>query len=348
MAEPPLISVIIPVHRVADYLPECLDSVLGQPAPPIEVIAVDDDSPDDSGQILDDRAEKDPRLRVVHLDRNHGQGYARDTGLELASGEYVWFVDGDDTLADGALAAIGARLASGRPDVLLIDWLSSYPGGRTAPSRGARLLAGVPPGGCTLADQPRLLDLTMTVWSKLLRREFLTGLGQSFPEGIHEDVPITCAALLGAETIEALDRICYRYRQRAGSAMATTTYRHYRILESYGLAFRLLYQTPVSDAVDTALFERAIWHYTTVLDARAPVAWPGERRRERLVPRDERRQFFDYISGDFQGRRPVDYRFPPGARGIKFRLVEARNYPAYALLSQLNRLRVAVTSRLGA
>ena len=92
------------------------------------MIAVDDASPDGSAAILDDRAAADPRLRVVHLAVNGGQGPARNAGLDLASGEYVWFVDGDDRLADGALAAIGARLAHSRPDVLLIDWVSSYAG----------------------------------------------------------------------------------------------------------------------------------------------------------------------------------------------------------------------------
>ncbi len=220
----PLISVIIPVFEVAEYLPQCLDSVLGQPGPEIEVIAVDDASPDGSAAILDDRAAADPRLRVVHLAVNGGQGPARNAGLDLASGEYVWFVDGDDRLADGALAAIGARLAHSRPDVLLIDWVSSYAGGRTAPSPGAGLLARVPAGGCTLADLPRLVDLTMTSWSKLLRREFLAGLDVRFAPGIHEDVLVTCAALLAAKSIEAVDRVCYRYRQdRAGSAMVTTS-----------------------------------------------------------------------------------------------------------------------------
>ena len=98
------------------------------------MIAVDDASPDGSAAILDDRAAASPRLRVVHLAVNGGQGPARNAGLDLASGEYVWFVDGDDRLADGALAAIGARLAHSRPDVLLIDWVSGY-AGRPGPRR---------------------------------------------------------------------------------------------------------------------------------------------------------------------------------------------------------------------
>src|SRR5215469_11385129 len=98
----PVISVIVPVYRVAEFLPACLDSILSGDFD-IEVIAVDDASPDGSGAILDQRAAADPRLRVVHLDRNGGQGNARNLALEQATGEYVWFVDGDDMVADGGL-----------------------------------------------------------------------------------------------------------------------------------------------------------------------------------------------------------------------------------------------------
>lgn len=344
MAEPPLISVIIPVFDVAAYLPECLDSVLGQAGAEIEVIAVNDASKDASGQILDDRAAADPRLRVVHLDSNHGQGIARTKGLELASGEYVWFVDGDDQVTDSALAAIAGRLAQSRPDVLLIDWVSSYTGDRTTPSPGASLLAQGPTAGCTLADRPRLIDLTMTVWSKLLRREFLTGLGTGFGTGIHEDVPVTCGALLAAESIEALPWVCYHYRQRPGSAMARSGRGHLAVLDSYREVFGLLDQAAASDAVRTAVFERAIWHYTTVLDARA-AGEPGTGGGAGLVPARERWKFFRWMHADFAARRPAGYSFPPGPRGMKFRLVAAGFYPAYAVLARLNRLRVAAAAR---
>ena len=339
----PLISVIIPVYDVAAYLPGCLDSVLG-PGGDVEVIAVDDASPDGCGALLDARAAADPRLRVIHLRANGGAGPARNAGLACAAGEYVWFVDADDRLAGGAVAAVTAALAA-RPDVLLIDWVTVRgDGGRAEPSPGRDILAGVPAAGTTLERQPRLLDLTMTSWSKLLRREFLAGLDVRFAPGIHEDVLVTCAALLAAKSIEAVDRVCYRYRQdRVGSAMVTTSPGHLAIFASYERVFALLDQalpdqTPASDAIRTAFFNRAIWHYTTVLEAR------GADGRG-LVPPQERRPYFARMHAEFIARRPPGYRFPPGARGLKFRLVAAGSYPAYALLEPLNRLRVAATGR---
>src|SRR5215471_5853035 len=149
----PLISVVLPVGNVAEFLPACLDSVLGEPGQPggdLEVIAVDDASRDGCGAILDRRAGQEPRLRVIHLAENAGPGPARMRGLAEATGAYVWFVDPDDLLADG-------RLAAGRPDVLLIDYLILGSSGRTQPSPGAALLAAPPaaaPATLTLAERP--------------------------------------------------------------------------------------------------------------------------------------------------------------------------------------------------
>jgi CDP-glycerol glycerophosphotransferase len=384
MAGPPRVSVIVPVYGVAQYLPACLDSILtpdddtrdGDPRDgdtrdgdtrdgdtrdgdtrdgdeldrQIEVIAVDDASPDGSGAILDRRAAADPRLQVIHLDRNGGQGSARNLALGRARGDYVWFADGDDTLAAGALAAIGAALAQTKPDVLLINWESQYPGGRTEPNVYAPLLAAVPAGGCTLEEQPQLINLTMTSWSKLFRREFLTGLDVGFGAGIHEDILVTCAALLNADVIGAVGRVCYRYRrQRPGAAMSTTSSGQAAVFEAYHRVFELLAERaaagqPASASLQAAIFERAIEHYSTVLETTGVgvgrIGLPG------LVPRADRKQWFARMHADFGRYRPAGYHHPAGPRGAKLRLVERGAYGTYSLLEPLNQARVALR-RLG-
>ena len=328
MPAQPTISVVVPVYAVGEYLGACLDSILGQALAGLEVIAVDDASPDDSGRILDARAKEDPRLRVLHLTGNAGPGNARNVGLAEASGEYVWFVDGDDLLADGALAAVVARLGRDRPDVLLIDYEDLYPGGSSGPSPGAALLRGAPAGLFTLAEQPQLIQLTMTSWSKVIRRGFLVGLGVAFAEGIHEDVPVSCATLLGAKRISALARVCYRYRRaRPGAFMAARSRAQLRILGSYERVFALAdaADSPPDPQLQAALFERAIWHYTTVLP---------------LVPRADRRQYFRRMHEDFVRYRPAAYQRPHGARGVKFGLVERNAYWTYSALEPFNQLRV--------
>jgi CDP-glycerol glycerophosphotransferase len=350
MGGAPRISVIVPVYGVAEYLPGCLDSLLaGGDDINIEVIAVDDASPDGSGAILAARAAADPRLQVITLDRNGGQGAARNLALGRARGDYVWFVDGDDMAADGALAAITAALAETKPDVLLLNWVSCYPGERTEPNAYEAVLATVPPGGCTLEERPQLINATMTSWSKAFRRDFLAGLGVSFAAGIHEDILLTCAALLTADVIGAVDRVCYRYRRRRrGAAMSTTSRGQWAVFESYRRVFELLTARaaagqPASATLQAAIFERAIEHYSTVLETTGPgigrVGLPG------LVPRAERKQWFDRMHADFLRYRPASYQHPPGPRGAKLRLVERGAYATYSLLEPLNQARVRVRRR---
>ena len=345
----PLISVVLPVGDVAQFLPECLDSVL-VPGPAgqagLEVIAVDDASYDGCGHILDTRAGRDPRLRVIHLTESAGPGPARMRGLAEAAGTYVWFVDPDDLLAGGALAAVTGRLASCRPDVLLIDYLIRRRSGRTEPSPGAALLA-VPPAAAatlTLAERPALINRTMTAWSKVFRREFLTGLRVCFPPGIHEDVQVSCAALLSAERIALLDRVCYVYRRRRHSFLATTSMAHFSIFPAYESVFALMDaggnsggqgapdgpRLPrVSAPVRAAVFGRAIEHYTTIL-------------ANGLVPRGGRREFFHRMAADYRRYRPAGYQRPPGLRGMKFALIERGAYGAYLILGPLNNARAAM------
>ena len=341
----PLISVVLPVGNVAEFLPACLDSVLGERGSGLEVIAVDDASSDGCGHILDSRAGRDPRLRVIHLTQSAGPGPARMRGLAEAAGTYVWFVDPDDLLAGGALAAVTGRLASCRPDVLLIDYLIRHGSGRTEPSPGAALLAAPPAAAATLtlAERPALINRTMTAWSKVFRREFLTGLQVCFPPGIHEDVQVSCAALLSAERIALLDRVCYVYRRRRHSFLATTSMAHFGIFPAYESVFALMdagggpggQATPggprllrVSAAVRAAVFGRAIEHYSTIL-------------ANGLVPRRARQEFFHRMAADYRRYRPAGYQRPPGLRGMKFALIERGAYGAYRILGPLNNARAA-------
>jgi CDP-glycerol glycerophosphotransferase len=332
----PLISIIIPVYNIEDYLQECLDSILLAPGPDIEVIAVDGGSTDKSAAMLDAQAAADPRVRIARPGGKIGPGRARNIGLAAATGEYVWFADGDDIVPPGSLQAVGAAAARDRPDVLLVDFDYLEPDGKTRPSPGRDLLRSAPAGCFSLADWPAAIRLTATVWSKLLRREFLSGLEVAFPPGIHEDVPVSFAALLRAEQISVLNRVCYRYRQRPGSFMTTACAGHFDIFDSYRQVFEIFDAAaprPGTGAADRAialrraLFERAIGHYATNLD--------GER-----VPRRLRRRYFARMHGDYLAYRPDGFLRPSGFRGVRYRLIERNRYLAYTAAVRLNRLRV--------
>lgn len=92
----PKISIIIPVYNVEQYLRECLDSCINQTLEDIEIVCVDDCSPDNSIKILKEYQQKDSRIKIIRHEKNKNLGAARNTGLRNATGEYIWFVDSDD------------------------------------------------------------------------------------------------------------------------------------------------------------------------------------------------------------------------------------------------------------
>ncbi|MCQ4083139.1 bifunctional glycosyltransferase family 2 protein/CDP-glycerol:glycerophosphate glycerophosphotransferase [Streptomyces sp. RB6PN25] len=331
MSEQVPISIVLPVYGVEEYLPQCLDSLLGQSFADVEVVAVDDCSPDGCGAILDEYAARDARLRVVHLEQNVGLGQARNEGLARARGEYIWFVDSDDWLADGALAAVAERLERSRPDVLVVDFALAYPDGGTERDVRAHLFRDAPES-FTLAERPGVLDLIMTAWSRVVRREFLAGLDVGFGRGYYEDISVTYPVLMAARRLSLLDRVCYYYRRgREGAITNTASPKHFDLFGQYEQIFDFVdREEETAGQFRTAVFDRTVRHATTVL------ATPG------LVPADRRREFFRRASEHFRRFRPQGYSCPSGLRGLQYRLVERDAFPAYAALEPVNRLRLAL------
>ncbi|MEU8932564.1 CDP-glycerol glycerophosphotransferase family protein [Streptomyces sp. NPDC048409] len=241
----PRFSLIVPCHRVQGFLRECLDSVLDQSFRDFEVIAVDDRSPDGSGAILDEYAARDPRVRVLHLPENVGLGRARNAGLPHATGDFLLFLDSDDTLTPGALRAVADRLAeTGDPDVLVFDYARTYWWGGTRRNALAEVLSATD-AVFTAAEHPEILDLLMVVWNKAYRRDFVTENGFRFPPGYYEDTPWTFPVMLGASRIATLDRICLNYRQRRqGNILSTTSRKHFDVHDQYRRVFEYVDSHP--------------------------------------------------------------------------------------------------------
>ena len=120
------ISIIIPVYNVEKYLRECLDSCVNQTLEDIEIICVDDASPDNSIKILEEYRQKDPRIKVLRHKENKKQGAARNKGLEVATGEYVWFVDSDDYIDNNACQILYDAIKEFDVDMLCFSALRFY------------------------------------------------------------------------------------------------------------------------------------------------------------------------------------------------------------------------------
>src|SRR4051794_11066622 len=117
----PKLSFVLVVHREQAYLERFAASVLDQSFADVELVAIDDASPDHGPALLDALAERDPRVRVEHLPERAGLGPGRTHALDLVTGEYVWFANATDTVAPGAPAAVAERLELDAPDVLLVE-----------------------------------------------------------------------------------------------------------------------------------------------------------------------------------------------------------------------------------
>ncbi|MFG2677489.1 CDP-glycerol glycerophosphotransferase family protein [Streptomyces sp. NPDC048392] len=315
----PRFSLIVPVYKVQGYLPECLDSVLGQDYGDFEVIAVDDCSPDGSGAILDDYARHDARIRVVHLTENVGLGRARNAGMERAQGDYVLFLDSDDTLAPGALTAIADRLgATDDPELLVHDYARTYWNGRVTRNQRADLLEHKGPDVFSLADRPQLLDLLQIVWNKAYRRDFIARTGLTFPPGYYEDAPWTFCLLVSAERIAVLDRVCVYYRQRreGGNILKTVSRKHFDVFEQYERIFGYLDEHEELAEWRGSLFRKMIDHYLTILE-----------RPDRLPP-TARAEFFHRAAANYRARVPEGFTRPGGGRGHKYAMLERDAYTA--------------------
>ncbi|MFF8952937.1 CDP-glycerol glycerophosphotransferase family protein [Streptomyces sp. NPDC014940] len=266
----PRFTVIVPAYKVQAYLPECLDSVLDQSFPDLELIVVDDRSPDACGAIADEYAARDPRVTAVHLAENQGLGRARNAGMARATGDYLLFLDSDDTLTPGALRAIAERIEeTGEPDLLVFDYARTFWNGEAVRNRMAAQLTQDGPAPFRLEDRPGLLRVLMVAWNKAYRREFVAARGFAFPPGYYEDTPWTFPALMAAESIATLDRVCVHYRQRRqGNILGTTSRKHFDVFEQYERVFAYVDRHPGLDRWRPELFGRMIDHYVTVLTRR--------------------------------------------------------------------------------
>jgi glycosyltransferase involved in cell wall biosynthesis len=223
----PSVSVIVPFYNVEAYLDACLDSLRGQDHPELEIVLVDDASPDGSRAIAERHAADDGRVLIVTHEANAGLGPARNTGVARASGDYLIFVDSDDVLAApdtlrrlvAAARDSGAQVVTGRAEKLFDD-------GRRAPfdtelerRAGAEADARYSGREAFLATfgLKGMGYLPMRAWAYLIDADFYRETGLDFPPGAHEDVghiPVLCH--LANEVVYLPDTVLL-YRMRDGS-----------------------------------------------------------------------------------------------------------------------------------
>lgn len=217
----PLISVIVPIYRVEEYLERCVKSILSQTYENLEVILVDDGSPDQCPAICDACAEKDARVKVIHQE-NKGLSGARNAGIDAASGEYLAFVDSDDyvsphfieelyqLLQDTGCAIGQCRFSYVKGDGLVEEGNSAF-----CIYRGESLME-------QLYGPEEKATCFVVAWNKLYRAELFKETGIRYPEGrIHEDEATTYRLFHEAKKLAFLDRALYGYYTENGGSITS-------------------------------------------------------------------------------------------------------------------------------
>lgn len=220
------LTIIVPIYNVEPYLRQCLDSLAAQSLRDVEILLVDDGSPDGCPAICDEYAGRDSRFRVIHKP-NGGLVSARQTGFREARGAYIGFVDGDDWIEPDMFAELLRVAREADADMVQCEFYGEGPGGREASRQ--KLTRSVY-GREELKREvfPRMIfgerlgdfGLVPSCWSKLFRRSILEQTLPAVDPAIRmgEDAAFTYPALLECKTLCYVDRPLYHYR-RSGTSM---------------------------------------------------------------------------------------------------------------------------------
>ena len=221
-----VVSIIVPVYKVEQYLSFCMDSLLQQTYPYLEIILIDDGSPDRCPEICEDYAKKDQRVQVIHQ-KNDGLSAARNTGIRAATGKYILFVDSDDMISQDACEVLVKKAEEYSADIVVGNYCWFDETGNRSYARanvyGYKMPEIVVDGQQFLLAQLQHVQYESMVWSKLYRRDCLLCNALYFLEGIlQEDEEWTPRVFCVAERVVQEEKVFYQYRIRRQSIMTNS------------------------------------------------------------------------------------------------------------------------------
>lgn len=227
----PLISIVVPIYKVENYIEECINSILNQKFEDFELILVDDGSPDKAGEICDFYAEKDNRITVIHQN-NKGLVKTRKIGAKSAKGEYIINVDGDDFIGEDLLNEVSIIIEKYRPDVIAYNFMYFDKQAKNGLKNrhtsdlyeGERL--EVIKENLLYAKELKSLNYGGTIfsiWSKVVKKELFINAVSSIPDSITkgEDVAATSSIFMNCSSVFFLDCNQYFYRVNDNSMINT-------------------------------------------------------------------------------------------------------------------------------
>lgn len=271
------VSIIVPVYNAEKFLDKCVQSLLDQTYNNIEIILIDDESPDDCPQICDAYAAKDPRVKVVHQ-KNTGSSGARKSGLEHATGRMIAFVDSDDWILPSMVEEMAAAAEKNAADIVICDWANFSHGEENGVIKTQTLK------NTSSMEQIRdefLMDRYPNfMWNKLYDKELFKDI--RFPGNIvFEDLFLNAEIFCRCKKVYYLPKPFYCYRIHASVAQTLSKIRrkyglwlawqeHERVCETYGFTKPLDYCRMQAQQAAIALFS---------LHVAKPVLLPDQENR---------------------------------------------------------------------
>lgn len=225
----PLVSIVVPIYNVEQYLEECFESIKNQSYENVEIVLVDDGATDSSGEIADRLAKNSKKTRVIHK-KNGGLSDARNAGMKIAKGEYITFVDSDDAISDDFVKTLIDCALKNDADITQGD-----------NSRRREDLGQGSGNTNTLRGEVAFIELmkfkviSPTAWGKLYKTSLFRDNKLEFPVGrIHEDTAVLYKLVYLANNITCIDKALYYYRVNDNSIMtASYTEKHYSSVVKY-------------------------------------------------------------------------------------------------------------------
>ncbi|HFI0425468.1 TPA: glycosyltransferase family 2 protein [Streptococcus suis] len=249
----PLISIIIPIYNVENYLSRCLDSVVNQTYPNLEIILVNDGTPDGSVAIAEAYQEKDKRIKLIHQE-NAGLSEARNTGLSAATGDYIAFLDSDDWLELDAYEYLLQLLLDHNADISIGGIRrTEVVVSETSSENRVELLTQKEYAQRYFKIGSQ--EIHYYVWNKLYRRDIVANVKQ--PKGLYaEDVPSTFMYILNSSKVVISDKVIYNYFVNLDGLSAKFSNRHFDVLKGWDMVVAKANEFKDTDYQRWAMFNR--------------------------------------------------------------------------------------------
>ncbi len=325
-----LLSIIIPVYNTKEYLEGCVRSVLENDCRDCELILVNDGSTDgESPRLCDMLATENPGLvRVIHQE-NQGLGGARNTGLEAARGEYVFFLDSDDKITPHALTVLKNAIEKTRPHVVAFNFCSDDGLGHLTPMDANAFCAEHP---FKAKDKPEILLSLPGAPFRAWKKELFLSSGIRYPSRVwYEDLRTTTKLFALAESIVTLPDHLYLYLQRPDSIMhSTNVNRNREIINAFEDVLSWFRAQGLGEAYKDILCRLCIDHLYLAASVRVLLADPKHPLLKELL---------DYINTHFPNHRSNPY-IPQIStlRRVALRLLWGRHYRILRLLFRIKGL----------